>query len=147
MRLSLTSRITAVLSGILLVQLMLLASGTLCRMHAGHQGMMSGANDHGGQMHQMQMTSNAMHDVSGMAVVDASANAPSASCDMSGSCGAPWAPSSGCASMASCISAVSATPSVSVARAADVVTRVAIVASAAMPRGPAFAPELPPPRA
>ncbi|HVX41914.1 MAG TPA: hypothetical protein VHB25_20300 [Gemmatimonadaceae bacterium] len=144
MRRSLASRITAVLSSLLLVQLMLLASGTLCRMHAGHGDMMRDAGGHSGHV---QRAAQAPHAAETMRVADTPAGMPNGPCGMNGSCGVPWAPGGGCASMGSCITALSALPTARAFAATVAPHAVAIVASAAAPRGPAFAPELPPPRA
>lgn|SRR5512146_1246879 len=141
-RLSLLHRLTAVLSSALLLQLSLLASGTLCRMHVDQANAQHGvpAAQHSSQ-HGAQDSAMAMGDDSPAMPMNACGNAGS-----SKSCGAPWAPS-GCASMSSCITATSAmmAPSLSLSTAPTQVKQ--FVASAQMPTGPAFAPELPPPRA
>ena len=141
-RLSLLHRLTAVLSSALLLQLSLLASGTLCRMHgdqanAGH-GMPAAQHSSQQRAHAPVMT---MADDSPAMPMNGCGNAGS-----SKSCDAPWAPS-GCASMSSCITPTSALtgPTVSLSAARTHVKQ--LVASVRMPTGPAFAPELPPPRA
>lgn len=151
MRLSFLHRLTALLSSALLLQLSLLASGTLCRMHGEHD------------MGSMRTTSAraAEHDTDSsrgtpgplpatmVAVSDASSGMPGGPCDMTGpskSCDAPWAPGS-CSSMATCVTAVSATPTSTAMPDMSPTTFVHAVASAELPLGPAFAPELPPPRA
>lgn len=140
--LSLLHRLTAVLSSALLLQLSLLASGTLCRMHvdqanAGH-GM--SAAQHSSQ-HGAHAPVMSMDDDSPAMPMNGCGNAGS-----SKSCDAPWSPS-GCAAMSSCITATSAmtAPSLSLSTAPTHVKQ--FLASVQMPTGPALAPELPPPRA
>lgn len=144
MRLSAISRVTAVLSSILLFQLSMLASGTLCRMHGDHAAMpamSASAAAHSAHQSMVPQPANGAGRVS-------AASDMSSPCDMRGSCDSPWAPGSGsCSSMATCVNAVSATPSSSAASATLSAAHVQVIASAAMPLGPAYAPELPPPRA
>ena len=141
-RLSPLHRLTAVLSSALLLQLSLLASGTLCRMHvdqasAGHR---MAAAQHSSQQgaHAPMMT---MDDDSPAMPMNGCGNAGS-----SKSCDAPWAPS-GCASMSSCITVTSALNAATVSLNAAPTHVKQFAASVQMPSGPAFAPELPPPRA
>ena len=133
MRFSLLFRATSVLSSFLLLQLTLLASGALCRMHAEHDG------------HTYVMSPHSS-DANASSAEAAAAGMPMGACNVSGGCGAPRAPAGGCSSMASCVIVVSAALAPEAFTPATV-TRVAILTSVAMPRRPAFAPELPPPRA
>jgi hypothetical protein len=150
-RFSLLHRVTAVLSSALLLQLSLLASGSLCRMQGDH-GMSAEAMAAMGSAAAKHTTHGAPQgaQVSNAAPVsDAPSNGPAGACDTTGaskSCDTPWAPA-GCASMATCITAVSAfdAPAASTSEVAAVVVQIA--RSADMPLGPTFAPELPPPRA
>ncbi|HTJ23589.1 MAG TPA: hypothetical protein VL383_14395 [Gemmatimonadaceae bacterium] len=131
-------RFAAALSGALLLQLSLLASGTLCHVHGSHP---AAAMAHSG-MH-------GQHGPATRAVGDAAAQMPAGGCDMSGSsapCEAPWAPG-GCGSMSTCVSVTSAISTWTGHLAQRATQSVEVVSSAAMPLGPAFAPELPPPRA
>lgn len=125
-------RFAAVLSGILLLQLTLLGSGTLCGMRAGDRAV-------GGQMVAMAngaMPTHAQHD------------APAKGCDAaptSHDCTSPAAPGT-CAGMVSC--ATVAAPQVQlVAIATPRLTTIALPEPANVVSGPALAPELPPPRA
>ncbi len=147
-RLKRLHRIVAVLSGALLFQLSVLASGTVCPMHGDHATASSGAMEAAGAGH-------AHHGAHDSAMTDMAGKSPSApkapvgGCDMTGtgkSCDVPFAPS-GCASMANCVIAVSATPAATALVTAPRPVAVQVVASADMPLGPAFAPEVPPPRA
>lgn len=124
MRLSPIFRLTAVLSSVLLLQLMLQASGTLCRVHGNHESI-----------------------ANAMSVAAAMADMPAGSCDTNHSCSIPSMPSSGCGAMASCVAAVFDMPRLGAPATIPVAHPVAAAASAAMPLGPALAPELPPPRA
>lgn len=144
---SLLHRLTAVLSSALLLQLSLVASGTLCRMHGDHsmasaESMAGMATAHAADS-AAQVTPGPMAPV----VTDASSGGPAGACDMTGkSCDTPWAPG-GCASMTTCVTAVSAVTVATAIAPLATSPAVQVVASADMPLGPAFAPELPPPRA
>ena len=148
-------RFTAALSGALLLQLTLLASGTPCAMH-GAGGMGSSAavhampGVHAGAHHGKAPAPHGSSVVS----VSATESAPQHSempqgCDSSrkgNGCGFPSAPGQ-CATMATCTT-------VTVAPSAELATLVAFhagsptIAHAELLRsGPAAAPELPPPRA
>lgn len=134
-------RLAAALSGALLLQLSLLTSGTLCHVHGTHATAPTAAMAHGG-MH-------GQHGSAARAVGDASAQMPPGGCDMSGSsgpCESPWAPRA-CGSMSTCVGATSAVTASAVQLAQRAPEAVAAVSSASVPLGPAFAPELPPPRA
>ena len=147
---SLLHRLTAVLSSALLLQLSLVASGTLCRMHGDHS--MASAESMAGMAtaHAMHATDGAAQVTPGpmvLAVTDASSGAPTGPCDMTGSsCDTPWS-SGGCASMTTCVTAVSAVAGATAIAPRATSRVVQVVASSDMPLGPAFAPELPPPRA
>lgn len=148
--LSLFHRVTAVFSTVLLLQLLLAASGTLCRLHGNHSTMdtpMShSATGHAVHPDEETPVSTAMFTV---AAADDASLSTTGHCDMTGmtkSCGGPWAPA-GCASMGACVNAVTAIASSAGSSALAAAVPVQIVASANMPLGPAFAPELPPPRA
>ena len=148
--LSLLHRVTAVLSSVLLLQLLLAASGTLCRLHGNHAAtdttMSHSAMGNAVHSGEGMPVSTAMFTVA--AADDASLNT-TGHCDMTGmtkSCGSPWAPT-GCTSMGACVSAVTAIASLAGSSALAAAVPVQIVASANMPLGPTFAPELPPPRA
>lgn len=132
-------RLVAALSGAFLLQLSLLASGTLCHVHGTHASAVAMA--HGG-MH-------GPHGSATRAIGDASAEMPAGGCDMTGSsapCDSPWAPGA-CVSMSTCVSATSAVNTWTAQLAQRATQAVEAVSSAAIPLGPAFAPELPPPRA
>ena len=145
-------RLTAVLSSALLLQLSLVASGTLCRMHGDHSmassAMASMATPHGVQgMHAAASATQGSLDPTQPAVTDVASGTPAGPCDMSGkSCDTPWSPG-GCASMGTCVTAVSAVPAAGTALSPATRDAALVVASADMPIGPVSAPELPPPRA
>jgi hypothetical protein len=149
-RFSLLHRLTAVLSSALLLQLSLLASGSLCRMQGEH-GMSAEAMAAMGDAPANHMSHGAQPrpQVSNAAAVsDASPDMSSGACDtgVGKSCDAPWAPA-GCASMATCVTAVSALDAAAISTSAIATIAVQVVRSADMPLGPTFPPELPPPRA
>lgn len=149
-RFSLLHRVTAVLSSALLLQLSLLASGSLCRMQGDH-GMSAEAMAAMGEAtanHASHGTAHGAQVSAATAASDASSRVPSGACDTTGaskSCDAPWAPA-GCASMATCLTAVSALDAPAISMSAIASVAVQVVSSADMPLGPTFAPELPPPR-
>lgn len=140
-------RSLAALSGIFLLQLTLLGSGTLCAVHvsatendasarAMHQMVGMSATESATQPNAVAMTTNASDPTN---PVDC--NGPR----QHGGCRLPFAPGQ-CSSMTACD--VSATPAAMVARIA--LTRAiapALSAPALAHSGPTFAPELPPPRA
>lgn len=150
-RFSLLHRVTAVFSSALLLQLSLLASGSLCRMQGDH-GMSAEAMAAMGEPTTNHASHGAPHGAqvsTPAAASDASLGIPSGACDTTGaskSCDAPWAPA-GCASMATCVTAVSALDAPAISTSAIATVAVQVVRSADMPLGPTFAPELPPPRA
>lgn len=142
---SLVRRAFAALSGLFLLQLMLLGSGTLCAMH--HSLASVGAANHAmalaGVAHQ-----NGAHES-----VVASAGEPNTpmspmDCNGSGShddCRLPFAPGQ-CSSVTTCD--VSATPAAAIAAPLYAHAVAREPASPAFAHsGPTFAPELPPPRA
>jgi hypothetical protein len=153
---SLLRRFTAALSSALLLQLTLLASGTLCAMHgaggmeevtAAHAmvGMHPGADEmgaptqHGSPVSSVGATESAPSPHSGMP----------RGCDASSKgegCGLPWAPGQ-CATMTTCTIAA-ASPSAELSAQVAVHTDGPTLAEAVLfHSGPAAAPELPPPRA
>jgi hypothetical protein len=127
---SLLRRSATVLSGLLLLQLALLGSGTLCAMHrhATH-------------------VSPAPHSMHGATGDDAMRMSPTDSNDKSQTegCGLPWAPGQ-CASMTTCTVTVAQVASADVPIAVRAAA-VALRAPEMVHSGPTFAPELPPPRA
>jgi hypothetical protein len=136
----------AALSGLFLLQLTLLVSGTLCEIH---------------RVARSDGVAHAMHGMNGVAtmrranrasssVVTSVANVPMSpeGCrDLDGhdGCGLPWAPGQ-CSTMTTCDVSVAAPASVRT----NITTRmvaVALPSPALAESGPTFAPELPPPRA
>lgn len=123
----------AALLALLLMQLMLLGSGTLCAMHHERGSSMASdariAHDHAGHSQ--------LHESHPAPVANETAEQPAP--------GGPWSPGH-CASMAACDVGTALVPSVETPAP---ILRVALVvrSSAAAPAGPTFAPELPPPRA
>jgi hypothetical protein len=148
-RLTLLHRIVSVLSSALLLQLSLLSTGTLCRMH-GDQAMSVGMSAPTGRTsHPSHAGMHAAHASNVATMSEASPGMPSGPCDangMSKSCDSPWAPT-GCVSTTTCVTAVSALASSSWSGSEQGSGAVQVVSSADMPLGPTFAPELPPPRA
>ena len=142
---SLARRSFAALCGLLLLQLSLPGSGTLCAM--AHSIGRRDADAHG-MDHMTSVRSTAAPDAAVSAMPDANASTRPAGCghmDMHDGCGLPWAPGQ-CASMTAC--AVIAVPAMRSAAAATVRGgRVEVPSPALLQAGPTFAPELPPPRA
>ena len=147
-RQSFLHRVTALLSGALLLQLLLLGAGRPCHMHGAH-GVAASAGEaiasaaahagHGGSAAQPRLVAGA-HSASTMST---------SACDAtisSSSCGAPWSPT-GCASMSACAGMVTMTGAAYAASATPTTTGIRIAAALSVPLGPALAPELPPPRA
>ena len=141
---SLVRRSFAALSGLFLLQLSLLGSGTLCALH--HSAARNDAGAH------------AMHDMTGMSSAAATrasvsaipdADSPKAPGDCGGmgrrdGCGLPWAPGQ-CSSMTACD--ISATPAASImASVTTGVMALELPTPSLIHSGPTFAPELPPPR-
>jgi hypothetical protein len=149
---SLLHRIVAVLSGTLLLQLSWLASGTLCRMPVDRgmeTGMAATVDANGQTMHTADRSAQNAHASNAVAAIDASRSMPAGGCDMAAinhSCGGPWSPG-GCTTMSSCASAAAVIAPDTPAIGSTMADRALIVAFAAIPLGPALAPELPPPRA
>ena len=140
-------RTIAALSGALLLQLSLLASGTLCTMHGAASARPSAHDMHA--MHSMD-AGVAPGMAPGMISADAAAPAGDSSqgCDASSrtdGCRLPWAPGQ-CTSMTTC--ATPATPSAAVvAQVVSVRGESNLPEPRAIHSGPVAAPELPPPRA
>ena len=133
-------RAFAALSGLLLLQLMLLGSGTLCAMQrdASHRGM----SDGGMQVSGMQATTHS-HKV--VVASGHDAGGPAGGAQDRDSCRVPLAPGQ-CASMSAC--AISAAPSRMVGASLAVrIVALSLPTVTRIPSGPTFAPELPPPRA
>ena len=145
-------RATALVSGLLLLQLSTLASGTLCRMDGDgptRVAAAAGAHLSGGPTRAHVGSAHAADASNVTAMSDASGGMPAGACDMAGtshSCDAPWS-SGTCNSSSGCLTTTAAVALAdgSVSQPKAGIAR--IVASAMMPAGPAFAPELPPPRA
>ena len=137
---SLPRRLTAVLSGVLLLQLLLLGSGSLCAMHGRGSDAMAGmmSMTGGGATHHRTATP----DRSGTTGDRASGADDQGT---GGACHSPWAPRT-CVSMASCLVVVAAVPSRALATVAVAASRLDVLAPAGARAGPTFAPELPPPR-
>lgn len=134
-------RIAAALSSALLLQLSLLGSGTMCPMrghgaapaHAAHQG-------HHGMRHAIATAAPSVGASAGVP------GTPAGTCDVGGSCDMPWTPG-GCVSMSACAIAIAVPTSALVAAASSSPTNIVAARAAALPLGPTYAPELPPPRA
>jgi len=144
-RFSVIHRVSAVLSSALLLQLSLLGSGTACRMHDGRamasMGGMS-ALDAGNAMH----ASHAAPRAATMSAWNASSRMPLGTCGNTGApCDAPWTPG-GCASMSACATAVASLAASTPLAPTTARAAVQTAASARIPLGPTFAPDLPPPR-
>ena len=144
-RRSFVHRMTALLSSALLLQLSMLASGTRCRMHGGHetaasaQGAVAAHAGHGSDV--------ASTDAQN--AVRAAEQSPSAGCDQFATgacCNTPWS-ASGCTSMSTCVAVSSMAPPVRTLVDRAVTPALRFVASAAIPLGPALVPDPPPPRA
>ena len=136
-------RSLAALSGLFLLQLLLLGSGTLCAMHH------AASRDNADAMHGMSgMSSGPATRASVSAMPQAERPINPTDCGgmgEHGGCGLPWAPGQ-CSSMTACD--VSATPAASIVASGTVPARAFELPSPALIHsGPIFAPELPPPRA
>ena len=140
-------RTVAVLSSLLLLQLTLLGSGTLCAMDHGA----SGVAGPGHSMHAMGDTVAGSTSATGNAmatIVDVGGPVDRSDCNgptRHDGCQLPWAPGQ-CSSVTTC--GVTAAPTAiivtsSTARAMS----IEIAAPELVRSGPTFAPELPPPRA
>lgn len=144
---SLLRRIAAALSGALLLQLTLLASGTLCAMHAG-DGMRGMMDAPAGRAAHAAVAPAAAATVAEATPAPSTDRGAPHDCDATGSqgdCGSPWSAGS-CASMATC----TATAAPSVLRIAEALQghgAPSTIDPARIHSGPAAAPELPPPRA
>ena len=134
----------AALSGLLLLQLVLLGSGTLCTMR--HEMQNVGASDHAMQMSGASRLRSVQEGAASDVAVSDLASSPA---DSSGTsdhdgCRLPLAPGQ-CTSMSAC--SVNAAPSeMGPVSVSGRVVEVAPVTTTRGPSGPAFAPELPPPR-
>lgn len=141
---SFVRRFLAALSGLFLLQLSLLGSGTLCAIHHG------AARDDAG-VHTMHAMSGMRAGLATRASVSAmhDADRPMSPADCGGmgehgGCRLPWAP--GRCSMTACD--VSATPAASIVASVTIsVMTFELPTPAFFHPGPIFAPELPPPRA
>lgn len=135
----------AALSGLFLLQLMLLGSGTLCAMHHGlaRAGVPNHAMAMSGLAHQTRA-----HE--SLVTKAGESNTPMSPVDCGGSgghddCRLPFAPGP-CSSATTCD--VSATPAAAIGASAYVhVVALELPSPALGHSGPTFAPELPPPRA
>lgn len=141
-------RITAALSGALLLQLSLLGSGTLCPMHwadgAAAAGAHAHAMSHAAGADAMDHTSMARGAIGTRAAV--APDSPDGPCGAGHSCNAPWTPGA-CSTTAGCGAAAAAPAAIRMVAAASSQTPIAVAAAVLLPRGPSYAPELPPPRA
>jgi hypothetical protein len=142
---SVVHRSFAALCGLLLLQLSLPGSGTLCTMH--HSAARNDADAHG--MHEMTGMGSARGTrASVSAMSDADGLMSPADCGGMGNhdgCGVPWAPGQ-CLSMTAC--AMSATPAARIAKSPTMrAVRLELPSPALLHSGPTFAPALPPPRA
>lgn len=131
------------LTGVFLLQLTLLGSGTLCAVQRGANDDVSAAH----ATHRMSgMMSSTSSRVSIPTVSDIDGPIKS-DCDGPGQhdgCSLPWAPGQ-CSSMTSCN--VSATPVASIEASVTLrTTAQELPAPALILSGPTFAPEIPPPR-
>ena len=142
---SLARRLLAALSGAFLLQLLLLASGTLCSIRYGpaHAGAPADAMAMAGTAHTASLNEGAV-------AREGESEGPAIPLDCDGigdhaGCRLPFAPGQ-CTSMTACSMSVAST--VSVASATYTRTIALAVPSPVLGHsGPTFAPELPPPRA
>ena len=141
---SFVHRSFAALSGLFLLQLSLLGTGTLCALHPSEARNDAGLH----AMHEMAgMRSAVMTLTSVAAISDADAPMSPADCGGMGNqdgCGVPWAPGQ-CLSMTAC--AMSATPAARSVESLTIRDVLELPSPALLHSGPTFAPELPPPRA
>jgi len=141
---SFVHRSFAALSGVFLLQLSLLGTGTLCALHPSEARNDAGLH----AMHEMAgMRSAVMTLTSVAAISDADAPMSPADCGGMGNqdgCGVPWAPGQ-CLSMTAC--AMSATPAARSVESLTIRDVLELPSPALLHSGPTFAPELPPPRA
>ena len=147
---SLLRRLTAVLSSVLLLQLMLLGSGAFCTMAGGaSHGMGAGAMaSMAGMAGMAGSTAGAglRHAASAAGRHATTVSTATDEQDSGHDCHQPWVPA-GCDSMASCVIAVAALPSRALVAVSIPASVAEIREPAAARAGPTFAPELPPPRA
>lgn len=136
-------RLTAAFVTVLLLQLTLLGSGTLCDMQDGRA--MAGAGAMAGHAMDAMSSMPGMHDAPAPAGPRAPEDCGGAGGGSRDDCRLPWS-SGQCTSMTSCAAIV--VPVAAIA-AQPVTARVAlrIAEPARIHSGPALAPELPPPRA
>lgn len=141
----LVRRSFAALSGLFLLQLMLLGSGTLCATH--HGLARPGATNHAMAMGDLAHQTRSHESLVTKAGESSTPMSP-ADCGGSGGhdgCRLPFAPGS-CSSVTTCD--VTATPAAAIGAAAYVeVVALEVPPPALGHSGPTFAPELPPPRA
>lgn len=140
-------RLSVALSGILLLQLSLLGSGTLCALQhaAGSADMTGPAAAMAGMM--MGGGARAGHEFVVIGLTDAS-KSPDGGCGdhrSADSCGGPWAPGP-CTTMSSCAWSQSSTVLPALA-ATSAETDGNLPEPQVLQTGPVIAPELPPPRA
>ena len=138
------SRSFAALSALLLLQLTLLGSGTLCAKHRDAGGSHADARVANG------MTMMSAANLASSSVVTSADKPPASPEDCGGlgshdGCGLPWAPGQ-CSSMTTCDVSLAVTASVISPVIGPIVT-VALPSPVLARSGPTFAPELPPPRA
>ena len=148
-RRSLIHRVTALFSSALLLQLSMLAGSPVCHAHGQHT--ISSRTHANGSVHGAPESHGAAAlQHRGMAAVqETSSPMPHDTCAAMGtgvSCGGPVAPA-GCGAMAGCLGATGIAAAATTALEVAPTDAVLTVASATMSPGPAFAPELPPPRA
>jgi hypothetical protein len=139
-------RLTAALSSVLLLQLSLLGSGTLCALqHPGGHG----EKDHASTgMAAMMHAAPGPVVMAGMESLAGTSDTPAGGCDgqaPAGACHGPWAAGT-CTSMSSCASSQSATVAPLLAWAGRTLD-LSLPEPSALHAAPAEAPELPPPRA
>ena len=140
-------RLSVALSGVLLLQLSLLGSGTLCALQhaAGSANMTGPPAPMAGMM--MGTDTRGVHESVIIGPPDAS-KSPDGGCgdhQSTDSCGGPWAPGP-CTTMSSCTWSQSSSVVPALA-AASAETDSNLPEPRVLQTGPAIAPELPPPRA
>ena len=137
-------RSSAALFALLLLQLTLLGSGTLCARHHGAGGNHVDARVANG------MTMMSAANLASSSVVTSADNAPVSPEDCGGlgshdGCGLPWAPGQ-CSSMTTCDVSL-AVPASVISPTIGPIGTGALLPPVLAQSGPTFAPELPPPRA
>lgn len=135
-------RISAAFTTVLLLQLTLLGSGTLCTLQGGvaSSGMAG--------MHEKHRAGLATSDVSSslqLPLSDPAAPHPCDASQMGGGCGQPWAPGQ-CVGMTTCATVAVSAHAV-VAQMTDAINALELPEPADIASSPAVAPDVPPPRA